>query len=107
MSTGVLRSLRACAVAFLAIFLFSSLTPSLMAQTAGTGALRGTVTDSTGAVVPSATVTVTSIDNGQVRTATTGADGVCTITLLPPGNYHVRFEANGFQTTEIPSITLT
>src|SRR5208282_5693204 len=81
----------------LILFLSVILAPSLLAQTAGTGALRGTVTDSTGAVVPSATVSATSIDTGQARTATTGADGVYTITLLPPGNYHVKLEANGFQ----------
>ena len=61
-------------------------TPCLRAQTAGTGALTGTVTDSTGAVVPNATVTVTSADTGQVRTATTGADGNYEVNLLTPGN---------------------
>ena len=105
MSSNMVRKLRACA-GFLALFLVALLTPSLFAQTAGTGALRGTVTDSTGAVVPNATVTATSTDTGQVRTATTGADGVYTITLLPPGKYAVKFEANGFQTTEIPSVTI-
>ena len=56
------------------------------AQTAGTGALRGTVTDSTGAVVPNATVTATSTDTGQVRTATTGTDGVYTSPCFHPAN---------------------
>jgi hypothetical protein len=49
---------------------------SLTAQTAGTGALIGTITDSTGAVVPNATVTATSVDTGQARTSTTGSDAV-------------------------------
>ena len=92
---------------FLLILLLSLiLTPSLMAQTAGTGALKGTVTDSTGAVVPNAMITATSVDTGQMRTATTGADGTYTIALLSPGAYHVKLEANGFQTTEIPSVTI-
>jgi hypothetical protein len=43
--------------------LLSTLAPSLHAQTAGTGALTGTVADSTGAVVPNATVTATA-ENG-------------------------------------------
>ena len=102
-----LDRLYSCAAVFFAFCILMPLAPSLAAQTAGTGALRGTVTDSTGAVVPNATVTVSSVDTGQVRTATTGADGVYTITLLPPGPYHVKFEASGFQTTEIPSITVT
>ena len=52
-------------VACLFLLLFSSLAPSLGAQTAATGALTGTVTDSTGAVVPNTTVTATSVDTGQ------------------------------------------
>jgi len=75
-----------------------------MAQTAGTGALTGTVTDSSGALIPNATVTATSIDTGQVRTDTTGADGTYKFSLLPPGTYKVRFAANGFKTVEIGSV---
>jgi Carboxypeptidase regulatory-like domain len=75
----------------------------VLAQTAGTGALRGTVTDQSGAVVPNATITATNPDTGQARTATTGADGTYTFSLLPPGNYKVKFEAPGFKPVEIPS----
>jgi hypothetical protein len=51
-----------------------ALTPSLLAQSAGTGALTGRVTDATGAVVPGVTVTLTSTDTNQrpTRTAVTG-----------------------------------
>jgi len=73
----------------LALFLFAAV-PSILGQTAGTGALTGTITDPSGAVVPNTTVTVTSLDTGQVRTATTGADGIYKINLLPPGNYRMR-----------------
>ena len=64
-----------------------ALTPSLLAQSAGTGALTGTVSDPTGAVVPGATVTLTSTDTNQTRTATTGAEGSYRFALLPPGTY--------------------
>ena len=57
-------------------------------------------------MVPNATVSAISADTGQSRTATTGADGVYTIRCSLPA-YSVKFEANGFQTTEIPSITIT
>jgi len=79
---------------------------SLMAQTASTGALTGTVKDPSGAVIPNATVTLTSADTGQTRTATTTADGTYKFSLLPPGNYGVRIEASGFKPVQISSVTV-
>ena len=84
------------------LFLLLIASPSLLAQTAGTGALSGTVTDPSGAVVPNVTVTATSVDTGAVRTATTGGDGSYIISLLQPGNYRVRFDAAGFKPVEVP-----
>jgi hypothetical protein len=77
--------------------------PFLMAQSAGTSALAGTITDPSGAAIPNVTVTLTNNDNGQSRTTTTGADGTYRFTLLVPGNYRVRFAANGFKTSEVAS----
>jgi len=77
------------------------------AQTASTGALTGTVTDISGAVIPNATVALKSLDTGQVRSAMTQADGTYRFTLLPPGNYSVKIEAAGFEPLEIPSATVT
>src|ERR1700691_6537039 len=94
-------------VVLLAVCVILTIAPSLMAQTAGSGALTGVVSDSTGAVVPGATVTVTSVDTGQVRTASTGQDGSYTVNLLPPGNYQVKFEASGFQTGGGPAAKVT
>jgi Carboxypeptidase regulatory-like domain/TonB-dependent Receptor Plug Domain len=76
------------------------------AQSASTGALAGTVTDPSGGVIAGATVTATSLATGQVRTATTDANGSYKFSLLPPGNYSVRFSATGFKTAEVPSITV-
>src|SRR5262249_40859869 len=89
---------------FLAVAVVATLIPTVFAQSAGTGALTGTVTDPTGSVVPGATVTVTSTETNQARTATTGTDGSYKFALLPPGNYRVRFSATGFRTAEIQSI---
>ena len=80
--------------------------PSLLAQSAGTGALAGTVTDPTGAVVPNVTVTLTNTETNQSRTATTGADGAYKFGLLPPGTYRARFAATGFKTSEIGGVTI-
>src|SRR5579863_4126653 len=80
--------------------------PVLLAQSAGTSGLTGTITDPSGAAIPSVTVTLTSNATGQVRTTTTAPDGTYKFSLLPPGDYKVRFAANGFKIAEIASITL-
>ncbi len=83
-----------------------ALAPSLIAQTAGTGALTGKVTDPSGAAVANVAVTATSVDNGQTRSTTTGLDGSYRFDGLPPGSYRVKFEAAGFKTLELPSATV-
>ena len=90
----------------LLVFAFLLSFQSLKAQTPGTGALTGTVKDPSGGVIPSATVTLTSVTTGQARTTMTGADGVYHFNLLPPGNYRVRIEASGFKPVEVPSVTV-
>jgi len=86
-----------CLLTFSMLLVFS---PCLMAQTASTGALQGTVTDSSGAVIPGATVTLTSTATGQARTVTTGGDGTYQFNLIPPGTYTVTFAAGGFKGAE-------
>jgi len=91
----------------LIVVLLVTAAPVVLAQSAGTAGLTGTVTDPSGAAVPNVTVTLTSNDTNQVRTATTGGDGQYKFTLLPPGAYKVRFAANGFKTAEISAVTMT
>src|ERR1700728_3906329 len=90
----------ACAfLAFLAVlFLFAS--PALP-QSATTGGLTGTVTDPSGGVIAGATVTATSLATGQERSVTTDAGGSYKFSLLDPGNYAVKFSANGFKTSQV------
>ncbi len=89
----------------LVITLFGMLGPALMAQTAAKSALTGRVTDASGSAVANATVTATSIEIGQMQSATTGPDGTYKLDLAP-GNYRVKLEATGFKTVEIPSVTV-
>jgi hypothetical protein len=77
-----------------------------MAQSASTGALSGTVTDPSGGVIANATVTATNLATGQSRTVTTDSSGAYKISLLPPGNYAVKFSASGFKPVEVPSATV-
>src|SRR5579863_6939093 len=95
-----------CAQLIAAVLFAFLCLPSLMAQSAGTSALAGTITDASGAAIPNATVTITNNGTGQSRTTTTGADGTYRFTLLPPGNYKVAFSATGFKTAEVASETL-
>ena len=93
---------------WLVVFFLSVLwVPSLLSQSASTGALAGTVKDSSGAVIPNATVTAISVDTGQVRTTITGTDGAYKFGLLPPGNFQVKVEAAGFGPAEVPSATVS
>ncbi len=62
-----------------------------------TGALLGTVQDSSGAVVPHATVTLTNEGTNVVNTTTTGSQGFYTFPTLDPGEYSVSVVASGFK----------
>jgi len=59
--------------------------------------VQGRVSDATGAVIPSATVTAVNVETGVSRTTTGSATGDYSITLLPPGDYTVTAEHSGFQ----------
>jgi hypothetical protein len=84
----------------LGLFLACAFSPTrLCAQTLTTGAVSGTVTDPSGAVIPNAEVTLTSNSKGTVSKMKTNASGVYEFDLLEPGTYTLRVAATGFQTT--------
>lgn len=62
-----------------------------------TGDIVGTVKDESGGVVQGATVTATNTTTGMIRTSNTEHDGTYRITVLPPGEYELRADAEGFQ----------
>jgi Carboxypeptidase regulatory-like domain len=84
----------------------SFVTTRALAQTAATGALNGTVTDSSGAVVPGASVTVTSSATGESRTIATENNGSYLVPLLPPGTYSVEATGKGFKTLQFHNISI-
>jgi hypothetical protein len=63
------------------------------------GAIVGVVTDSTGAVVPNATITITNLGNKAAQTFTTNGEGVYEAPFLPPATYEVSAIAPGFGKT--------
>jgi Carboxypeptidase regulatory-like domain len=72
-----------------------------------TGSLQGTVTDSKGAVVPSAEVVVRNMETGQERNLTTNAEGFYRATFLPLGRYSVTASAKGFTAVVQENIEIT
>ena len=72
-----------------------------------TGELSGTVLDSSGAVIPDASITLTSEDTGASRTIASSANGEFVFTALRPGTYTVKVEKAGFQAYERKGIVST
>src|ERR1700677_3570757 len=75
------------------------------AQTVDT-AIIGTITDSSGAAIPGATVVVSSSATGIKKQAVTGSSGDYTVSYLTPGDYDVTVSANSFRSAEQKSIVL-
>jgi hypothetical protein len=76
--------------------LIAGLAPNASAQR-DTGSIVGTVRDSTGAIVPDATITVTNVDEGISFRTSTNASGEYVATPLKIGHYTVAVEKQGFR----------
>ncbi len=94
---------RRSAVVFTAVVLLSL---SCVAQTIEKGAISGTVTDPSGAVVPNATVKITHVATGDTRTVTTDAGGNYSAPTLPVGEYSIEVTASNFGTTRVKNVQL-
>src|SRR2546423_5238910 len=91
-------------ILFMAILLTGA--SRIWAQSATTGALRGTVLDAEGAIVPGASVTVVNPTTGQTQTTTTDAKGLYGFSLLSPGTYDVDFAMAGFKTSRAAAVVV-
>jgi hypothetical protein len=89
----------------MALMLISAL--NLRAQTSGSGTITGTVTDSTGAVVGSATVVITDTDTGVARTVTTNEVGDYLATFMQSGNYEVVIGGGAYGKVDRKNLVLT
>ena len=87
------------------ILVFSVFPLHARAQTSAT--LTGRVNDSTGGVVPGATVTARHLERSIERIAVSDADGRYVIAALPVGRYDVRAELSGFKPVVRHGVTLT
>jgi hypothetical protein len=71
------------------------------------GSIYGTVTDSTGAVIPGATITVTDVSKGTSVTATSNESGAFTVDHLIPDSYTVKISMNGFKSYQATSLPVS
>ena len=99
-------ALRACSFCLGFLLVVLSLSVAGLAQELA-ATLTGTVTDSSGAVVPGATILVHSEDTGaDVRTVTTNSTGNFNITNIPAGRYTVTVNLAGFQSFVAKDVVL-
>ena len=82
---------------FRCAILFGLLAMAVSAQDT-TATLLGTLSDSSGAVLPGVTISVNNVDTTQTRTVTSDDAGRYRVPLLPPGRYEVTAQLSGFQT---------
>ncbi len=87
-------------ILFLLLVLALSPVPAVFGQTvsATTGAINGKVTDTTGAILPGVTVTISSASMQGTRTDVSREDGVYRFSAIPPGEYKITYELTGFDT---------
>jgi hypothetical protein len=70
----------------------------MLAQSTTNGAITGTVTDPSGAVLPDINVNLKSLDKGFTQATTTNSQGFYQFPLLEPGSYSLTISAAGFKT---------
>src|SRR5690349_18092839 len=72
-----------------------------------TGRIDGRVTDSSGAVLPGATITIVNVGTGLTTTQVTDDNGTYTATNLPVGAYTVSAEIEGFRRAQRTGLQLS
>ena len=93
-------------LAFAIFYVFAGFFIATSAHAQAMGEIVGTVTDASGAVVPSAKVTVTDEGTGLSRLAAANAQGYYVVPSLRPAQYDLSVKASGFRTYIQKGITL-
>ena len=96
---------RAANFVFLVLTVACLLPAKALAQGETTSAIVGQVRDTTDAVVPGATVTITNHETGLKRSARTDDAGRFNFPQLKPGTYSVKAEAQGFDPGQNDNVT--
>src|SRR3954470_16111652 len=80
--------------------------PALSLGQTEKGAIVGLVTDSTGSVIPNASVTVTNLATNTSQSFTTNNEGLYEAPFLAPANYKVTVSSQGFSTVLVNSVVV-
>src|SRR5260221_11918339 len=86
--------------------LLSTLIACICSAQVATGNLRGSVSDSSGGVLPNCSVTITHTSTGLIRKVSTNEQGDFNAPSLPVGEYKIAVGASGFQTKVLSGLVL-
>jgi Carboxypeptidase regulatory-like domain/TonB dependent receptor len=103
MKSMCVRGMACGASVFLVLLL---LNPAAVCGQANTGAIVGTVHDGSGGVLSGVTITIRNEGTNVTRTVVTTASGDYSAPLLPPGNYEVTAELQGFDNSVLRNVQL-
>lgn len=107
---AILRTFQRSAFAFMLavapVVLLSVGAPSAWGQASASTDAAGTVTDATGAKIPGATIHLINNGTKAERTTKSNGSGDWSIPNIPPANYSIRVEKDGFKTSVIPSLDI-
>ena len=82
------------------------LLPALASGQIAVGTINGTVTDATGAVIPGAQIIIVNAETGVETNAETGISGTYLVPNVPPGQYNIAAQAEGFKRAEANGLRL-
>jgi Carboxypeptidase regulatory-like domain len=83
------------------ICLFAVTPTALFSQISATGRVSGTITDTSGAVVPAASVSLIDTASGSSRQSPTNDTGFYVFTVVNPGKYNIQVTKQGFKKTVV------
>ena len=105
---GGLKAITSACMLLLGFMVSIGLAPARLSAQTDTGGIAGTVSDTTGAVMPAVKITATNTENGLVLNAISNDAGEYRILAVPRGNYKVDAAAKGFRTQEaLVTVTIT
>src|SRR6266404_4267167 len=93
-------------IVMIVIMALCSARPALVGAQTTNATLTGFVSDQSKALIPSVKVEVINVDTNVRYSSTTNNDGSYAVTGLPPGNYKMEVEKQGFKSIVKPDIVL-